>query len=168
MKQKRKGVPEGLFPPGPPPSRATFGTGDVARILNLPIWRVQKFLDSPKYNLSPQGKLGEGHGSRRLFTREDILRIAIAARMLEDGCTAKFIGLVLEQIEDHDLRPSQDNEGREMPPPAILGVLRGGKGPLVRFYNNKLQPHIAGDEAPYYLFNLDGLMAETDKRIAGK
>src|SRR5882724_11499438 len=122
---RKSGSTFGSLFPGKGPAIPAFGTGEVAEILGVPIWRVQKFLDSPEYNLSSEGKLGQGHGSRRVFTSDDILRIAIAARMVEDGFGAKFVGSVLEQIEDAEFGESHDQAGKEVPPPEILGLVRG-------------------------------------------
>src|SRR5229473_2859217 len=80
----------------------SFGTGEVAKLLGIPIWRLQKFIDSPQYQFSPEGKLGKGLGSRRVFSQEDIYRIALAARLVEDGFAAKFVGSILEQFDDYD------------------------------------------------------------------
>src|SRR6267378_2760181 len=92
----------GLFPSSAPPALRTFGTGEVAEVLGIPIWRLQKFLDSPQYQLSAEGKLVEGLGSRRIFKMEDIYRIAIAKHLVQDGFAAKFVGLLLQQVDDSD------------------------------------------------------------------
>ena len=100
MRKPKRRESTGIFPNTPAPRLARFGTGEAARFLGIRIWRLQKFLDSPKYNLSPEGQLGEGHGSRRLFSVEDLYRMAIASAMVEDGFTAKVIGSVVRQIEE--------------------------------------------------------------------
>jgi hypothetical protein len=155
-----------LFPSPPAPQIPAFGTGEVAQILGLPIWRVQKFLDSPQYNLSPEGKLGSGQGSRRVFTSDDIVRIAIAVRMVQDGFAAKFVGSILEEIEDYDLSWKHDQEGKEVPPPAILGLTRGEKRTIVKLFDSRRPPRLGEKDSPYYLLNLDEVKEEVDKRIA--
>jgi hypothetical protein len=154
------------FPNTPAPEIPAFGTGEVAQMLGLPIWRLQKFLDSPQYNLSPEGQLGSGHGSRRVFTSDDIFRIAIAARMVQDGFAAKFVGSILELIEDLDLSWSHDQEGEVVPPPAFLTLKRGDKGPVPKLFNST-RPPIAGEkDSPYYVLNLHELKLEVEQRIA--
>src|SRR5207245_9467850 len=98
LPMKRKPNPlNSFFPPSKAPAVEGFGTGEVAGVLGIPVWRLQKFLDSPQYQLSAEGKLGSGAGSRRVFTREDIYRIAIAKHLVQDGFAAKFVGLLVPQ-----------------------------------------------------------------------
>jgi hypothetical protein len=154
------------FPPSPAPEVPAFGTGQVAEILGLPIWRVQKFLDSPRYNLSPEGQLGTGHGSRRVYTRDDILRIAIAARMVEDGFTASLVGSTLGQFEDSDFYESHDQDGNELPPFDLLTLRRADEKPVLKLFASARPPKLGEKDSPYYILNLGEIIEEIDKRIA--
>jgi hypothetical protein len=167
MKDRSRTAPGALFPNTPAPEIPAFGTGEVAQILDLPIWRVQKFLDSPKYNLSPEGQLGSGgHGSRRVFTADDIFRIAIAARMVQDGFAAKFVGSILELIEDLELSWSHDQEGIDVPPPDLLTLKRAAKGPVPKLFHSDKPPKLGEKDSPYYVLNLDEIKHGVDKGIA--
>ncbi len=112
---------EKLFEGVPNIAPEGFPAGEVAEILGVPVWRLQKFIDSPQYNFSPEGKLGQGQGSRRVFTREDIYRVALAARLVKDGFAAKFVGSILERFDDHDFNERHDREGKVVAPPGLLG-----------------------------------------------
>jgi hypothetical protein len=148
------------------PKVPSFGTGEVAEILNVPIWRLQKFLDSPRYQLKPDGRLGQGRGSRRTFSTEDIYRIAITARMAADGFTATFVGSMLEQIEDYDFHPGHDSEGNEISAQiGLIGLRRDAQGtPEPKFYNKA--PMLGEKDSPYYLLDASEIIAGVDKRIA--
>src|SRR5215470_10089747 len=154
------------FLPGVPlPEIPTFGTGEVAEILGAPMWRLQKFLLSPKYRLAA-GQIGEGRGSRRVFSTEDIYRIAIAGRMVDDGFAAPFVGLVLGQIDNNDFYPSHDSEGNEVSSRlGLFGIRRSAKRrPQLVF---TFDPQTLGQQgAPYYVLDAGELIAEVDKRIA--
>jgi DNA-binding transcriptional MerR regulator len=143
-----------------------FPAGAVAEILRVPMWRLQKFIDSPQYNFSPEGKLGKGQGSRRVFTREDIYRVALAARLVEDGFAAKVVGSILERFEDYDLNESHDQEGRVLSPLGFLGLVRGAGGPKVKFFHHQRPPKLCEQDSPYYVLNILAVTAEIDKRIA--
>jgi len=143
---------------------ASFGTGEVAKILGVPIWRLQKFLDSPKYHLSPAGKLGEGLGSRRVFTREDVYRLALASRLVMDGFAAKFVGSLLEQIENLELVDRLDEQGNEVP--RGIALYRGSKRPRVELIDMRRQEKLGEKGAPYYVLNLDEVTKEIDGRIS--
>jgi hypothetical protein len=156
-----------FLPPGVSvPEVLSFGTGEVAEILNVPIWRLQKFLDSPSYRLAPGGRLGHGRGSRRTFSTEDVYRIAIAARMVGDGFAAPFVGSILEQFEDYDFHPGHDSEGNEVSARfGLFGLGRNAEGkPELKFYD---RPQTLGQkDYPYYVLDAGELIAEVDKRIA--
>jgi hypothetical protein len=143
------------------PSVREFGTGEAAEILGVPIWRLQKFLDSKQYNLSPEGKLGHGRGSRRVFSEEDLHRIALATWLVRDGFAPQFVGAVVQQIEDSDLDVYIDHEGEEAPLSLVLE--RGKDGPMIRIGTTKRAKTIS--EA-YYRVDLNDVFAEVDARIA--
>lgn len=154
----------GLFPASAPPDLYTFGTGEVAEILGIPIWRLQKFLDSPQYQLSAEGTLGHGLGSRRVFKIEEIYRIAIAKHLVQDGFAAKFVGAVLQQIEDDEFYSSRDQDGKEVPPPSWLGLIRGGSSPIMKLFYSERPPKLGEKDSPYYFLNLDEVKEEVVKQ----
>src|SRR5262249_32345422 len=145
----------------------SFGTGEVAEILNVPVWRLQKFLRSSKYAwLTPEGHIGEGRGSRRTFSTEDIYRIAIAARMVGDGFAAPFVGSILERFEDYDFHPSHDSEGNEASARlGLFGLIRNADGKPELSFRIDLQT-VGQKGSPYYVLDAGGLITEVDKRIA--
>src|SRR5258708_25286091 len=89
----------------------TYGTGEVASFVGAEIWRIQKYLDSPKYRISPTGRLGSGKGSRRVFTLEDIYRLGVAEHLVRNGFSYKFVSEAVQQLEDEDLLGHFDSEG---------------------------------------------------------
>lgn len=95
---------------------ARFSTGEAAEVLKMPIWRLQKFLDLDFYPLSATTPLGRGKGKRRMFSTEDLYRVAIADFLLKDGFTPKLVAAVLGEIEDKEFI-NYDEEGE-----ATLGV----------------------------------------------
>lgn len=159
MKRKRRNdsffVAEG-------PSIPTFGTGEAAEILGIPIWRLQKFVDSRQYNLSPEGKLGSGRGSRRVFTREDLHRIALANWLVKDGFAPQFIGSVVQQLEDDQVGVYIDHEGEEAD--LALVFYRGKDGPGVMTL--KVGSSWKYSQEPYYRVDLHEVFKEVDARIA--
>src|SRR5689334_4199691 len=108
----------------------TFGTGEVALILQTEIWRVQKYLDSPKYRLTSFGQLGYGRGSRRVFTDTDIYRLGIAEHLVSNGFSYKFVAKALQQIDDDDLLGPMSNEGVQQD--LIYALVGGNENVQVR------------------------------------
>jgi hypothetical protein len=149
------------FFPGGAVEIPTFGTGTAAEILGIPIWRLQRFIDSRQYNLSPSGQLGKGRGSRRVFTKEDLHRVALANWLIGDGFATQFIGTVVRQLEDSDLDVYIDHEGEEAP--LSLVFQRGKNGPAVTICTTKKAKTIDG---AYYKLDLDEVFAEVDAKIA--
>jgi DNA-binding transcriptional MerR regulator len=141
-----------------------FGTGEAAEILDIPIWRLQKFLDSGQYNLSSEGKLGRGRGSRRVFSREDLHRIALANWLVKDGFAPQFIGSVVQQLDDNEVGVYIDQKGEAKP----LGVAfyRGTDGPKARVYSVRRAPALGDKNSPFYRLNLDDVFREVDQKIS--
>ncbi len=139
-----------------------FGTGEVAEILGVPMWRLHKFL-SPQYQLSSTEQLGgKGHGSRRVFTVDDVYRIAIAGRLNGDGFAPKFIGEIMSHLKEHELI-DRDNQGEEV----VMGITftRGKKGVQPRVLpSGSPELKVAGDT--YYALDFMDIIDEINARIA--
>jgi hypothetical protein len=146
-----------------PPSMPAFGTGEAAEILGIPIWRLQKFLDSRQYNLSSEGKLGRGRGSRRVFSQEDLHRIALANWLVKDGFGPQFVGSVVQRLDDNEVGVYLNHEGEE----TSLGVAfyRGEDGPVVRIYTVQKAPVLGQKNSPFYRLDLEDVFADVDRRI---
>jgi DNA-binding transcriptional MerR regulator len=140
-----------------------FSTGEVSEILGVPIWRLQKFLDSPRYRLTPSGQIGKGKGSRRLFSTEDVYRLGIASFLSRDGFAPKLIFKVLETLENEDLL-GFDQHGNF----GSTGILfkRGAKGPMLDFFSRTKPPQIAVGGPIYYALDLTDVIRDIDRRIA--
>jgi hypothetical protein len=133
-----------------------FRASDVTQIVGIEKWRLEKFLTGKQYRLSPSGTIGEGRGSWRLFNHQDLYRLAIATRMVEDGFTAKFISDVLQEIEDNDLLDIDEHgESRALD----VGIVRSQDGPRVVF------GRWGAKQQPYYVLPLRELIRDVDKRI---
>jgi hypothetical protein len=136
-----------------------FGAGDVEKLLRIESWRLQKFLSSSRYQLTPSGRLGKDRqGSRRLFRLEDLYRIAIADLLVRDGFSPKFVSRALQFIENSDLLRF-DDKGRERPP--LLGVIRGLNEPEFA-YISRLESRKG---RPYYVIDLGQIVEDVDGRV---
>src|ERR1700724_3705078 len=99
-------------PFGGPAQIHNFTSKQVAEILEMEPWRLQKFLTSPQYNLSASEQLGEGIGSRRLFSHMDIFRLGLAAHLVADGFGYRYVAAAVQKIQDWDLIRI-DDQGEE-------------------------------------------------------
>jgi hypothetical protein len=142
----------------------SFGTGEASEILGIPIWRLQKFVDSRSYNLSPAGRLGHGPGSRRVFSREDLHRIALANWLVKDGFAPQFVGSIVQQLDDNEVGVYIDHEGEETS--LGLALYRGEEGPIVRTYLVRNAAALGQKTSPFYRLDLDDVFGEVDRRIA--
>jgi hypothetical protein len=140
-----------------------FSTGEVAEILGIPMWRLQKFLSSPAYRLSVFDQIGEGKGSRRLFIREALYRIATALVLVRDGFAPSFVGSALKHI-DEDTFDERAENGR----PFIPGIQfqRTTREPKIAFFESGRTPEMrAQRQGVYYALDLSWVMDEVNKRI---
>lgn len=168
MKRQAKHVDDVLHSPSVP--LATFGTGDVARILGTEIWRVQKFLDSPKYRITPTASgLGTGKGSRRVFTDADVYRLGIAEHLVRNGFSYKFVSETLKQLDDRDLLGPFTEEGEERD---VVYLLSGGEQTLqVRETGREktLREMVRTARAPsFYVLDVNAVISEIQKRMRGR
>jgi DNA-binding transcriptional MerR regulator len=138
-----------------------FSTGTVAEILGLQVWRLQKFLDSPQYQLSASGQLGEGKGSRRWFTTEDVYRIGIAAFLAKDGFNPKLIAQILQSFGDRDLLDF-DEHGEVR---YGIKLIRTKKGPRLDTFRSGHPPDLKPGGDVYYVLDLGVITVEIDRRI---
>lgn len=144
------------------PDVQRFGTGEVAEILDLKMWRLQKFLDSPRFQLSASGHIGKGQGSRRLFTREDVYRLGIAAFLTRDGFGPKLVSEVLQRVEDRDLTDFDEDSTRVH---WQIVLRRGGDEPEIELCRSG---NLAQDNTKrpiYYAIGLADLTGNIDERI---
>lgn len=147
----------------------TFGTGEVARILGTEIWRVQKYLDSPKYRITPSTSgLGSGKGSRRVFTDVDVYRLGIAEHLVRNGFSYKFVSEALQQFDDKDLLGPFNEEGEELD---LVYVLVGGEKNLTvrAFGRDKTIGEMtrAVRTPSFYVVDLNAVIKEIQKSMRG-
>jgi hypothetical protein len=136
-----------------------FLAGDVAKILRVPVPRLQKFVK--RFELEPK-QLGSGPGSRRVFSKLDVYRIGVAARLFTDGFVQSFIATVLEYASD-DLLRGEDSEGNARP----MGIVfrRGEKSPEIGSFKSSDPPPVTPATPEYYVLDIDALTREIDRRI---
>ena len=137
----------------------TFGTGEVAEVLKMPMWRIKKFLDLDCYQLSAATP-GRGKGKRRMFSTEDLYRVAIADFLLKDGFAPRRVSNVLKKIEDKEFI-NYDEKGE-----ATLGVYMT-RNPITRervvqlFRPDRSHP----PKETYYSLDFGLPMGEVDQGI---
>jgi DNA-binding transcriptional MerR regulator len=147
----------------------TYGTGDVARILGTEIWRVQKYLDSPKYRITPSVEpLGTGRGSRRVFTDVDVYRLGIAEHLVRNGFSYKFVSAALRQLDDDELLGPRNDEGEELD---LVYLLIGSEENLqmrVIGRDKTIREMSKAARSPsFYVLDLNAVIKEIQKRMRG-
>ncbi len=155
MRKRKHESTKDLFVFGPLPRVHIFRAGDAAKILGVEKWRLEKFLTGKQYKLSPSGHIGKGRGSWRLFSHQDLYRIGIADQIVADGFTARFVSMVLQEVEDRELL-NIDERGESRADD--IAVFRTEKGPSVT-----RKPGTHGK--PYYVLNVRELIQQIDRQI---
>jgi DNA-binding transcriptional MerR regulator len=138
-----------------------FGSGEVAMILGVELWQLNRFLS--RYELSSSGQLGEGRGSRRLYTTEDVYRIRTAMFLIQDGFALKLVAQIMQRLEDEDFHGIQDAEGefRELG----VSLSRGEKGPAVHIFRADKPPQITTESKTYYALEFSIITRSVDRQI---
>jgi len=104
--------------------QALYGTKRVAEFLGIPEWRVKNFSEGGAYGLRPSQTLGTGRGSRRLYSVNDILRLAIANELVVYGFTPQTVGRAVREIPESMLIRGL---GQSADPSRPLLVCTGGE-----------------------------------------
>lgn len=149
---------DSLNPPHLPEVRR-YGTGEVAQILGMEMWRLQRFLSNPRFQLTASGQLGEGRGSRRFFTKQDVYRIGIAAFLARDGFALRLVSEVLQTVQDQDLIDFDENAARI---DSGIALWRREGEPKIEVFSGAREVSVNG---PYYVLNLAEITEEIDGRI---
>jgi len=138
-----------------------FGSGEVAAILGKEPWELHRILT--RYQLRSAGQLGQGRGSRRWFTTEDIYRIATALFLIKDGFGSKIVSSIVQTLEDSEFYGGHDEHGAF----SQLGVLlrRTKEGPQVRTFRSDAPPELRIEGPAYYALRLDQITRTIDRRI---
>jgi hypothetical protein len=140
-----------------------FSFGAVCKILGLEAWRLQKFLDSPRYQLRASGQVGEGQGSRKWFSTEDVYRIGIAKFLAKDGFAPKLITDILQRLDDLDLFDLDEDANQVRP--GFVALNRTNTGPRIEHILADHPPEIRLDGPVYYVLDLGKLTHEIDSQI---
>jgi hypothetical protein len=74
-----------------------FLTAEVAKVVDVPEWRVIKIAGGEEYGIKPR-RSAKGSGSRRVYDVENVCEIALAIRLLETGLRPKVIGEVIARL----------------------------------------------------------------------
>lgn len=141
--------------------RPRFSFGAVTKILNLPVWKLRKYLESPRFPLSASGQLGEGKGSRRWFTTEDVYRIGLADFLLKDGFSPKLVSRILREIYNEDWLSFDENGEVRI----AITLTRAQNGPKIDFFRSGSPPDVEPESGVYYLLDLEKVTSEIDRRI---
>lgn len=75
-----------------------FESSGVVELVGISAVDLNKLCDRNQYGIKPSARAGEGRGSRRWFTREDVLGIALVWWLFEAGLRSQAIQYVFNQI----------------------------------------------------------------------
>ena len=142
-----------------------FGSGEVAQILRVELWKLNRFLS--RYELKSSGQLGQGRGSRRFYNTEDIYRLATAMFLIRDGFAPKTVNSIMQQLEDEDFYGGHDERGEF----AEFGISlrRTDKDdPEVRIFRASSPPDVNAETKTYYVLNLSTITRDVNREIASR
>jgi hypothetical protein len=75
-----------------------FESRDVIRFAGIPATYLNKFIEHRSFGIKPSIREGSGRGTRRLFSDEDALGIALVWSLFQVGLRSRVIAQVLEAI----------------------------------------------------------------------
>jgi MerR HTH family regulatory protein len=137
-----------------------FLAGAVTKALGVSTGRLQKFVR--RYQITPAEHFGSGPGSRRVFSRTDVYRLAVVVRLFQDGFSHGTIEDILDRIDVYQLL-GVDSEGG--PSPVVMVLRRAKETFKIDAYSPKSVPPITRTSAEYYRLDLDLLRDEVDAQL---
>jgi hypothetical protein len=91
---------------------ADFETMEVSSLLGIPPILLNKFVERGTYGIVPSVRSGRGRGSRRRFSQDDLLGIALVWWLFEAGLRTQAIQYVLNQICGGRLKSKANDAAR--------------------------------------------------------
>lgn len=80
------------------PAFLTFDSSEVCELVGIGQLLLNKFVERGTYGIRPSVRSGKGRGGRRLFSRDDVLGIALVWWLFESGLRSNVIQVVLDEI----------------------------------------------------------------------
>lgn len=148
----------------------TYGAGEAADILGIPTWRLRNFLDGPAYQISIHDQIGgTGRGSRRIFSKQGLYRLAVATALVSDGFTPRFVGKALNCLSEQDFFPLPEEKGNEKwgiqlrrVPPYTIG---GADEPHAELFGPDRVPQITPNSPVYYALDVRAITQWVDQKV---
>jgi DNA-binding transcriptional MerR regulator len=137
---------------------------EVTETLGIKMPRLERFLEN--YELEPAQR-GQGQGTQRLFSLDNVRRLAIAKWLLADGFQPRLVAKIIEDLKDRQF-VEYDNAGRELSLSLVLRrdpELKKRKAEIVSTRSGKAAPMKEALKNAYYSLDLDPLIAEVDERV---
>jgi hypothetical protein len=76
-----------------------FELGEIAKILGMPLTKAKNWTVGRPFKLEPSIKTASGHGSRNLFSLEDVYLMGVANELSKAGMAANAIGKLAEAVK---------------------------------------------------------------------
>jgi DNA-binding transcriptional MerR regulator len=144
------------------PKVPKFPSGEVASMLGWELWRLHRFL--ARYSLTSAGQLGRGRGSRRVFTQEDVYRIAIAKFLIADGLTPKLVADIVQSLEDREIAGVDMDESGAVTEGVFLRRDNGHREHYLFTARNPPEVKLGGPV--YYALRFADVIEEVKRRIS--
>jgi DNA-binding transcriptional MerR regulator len=134
---------------------------EVTEILNINPPRLERFQDN--YPALRAGRPGKGRGSRRLFSPDDVLRIAIAKWLLDDGFQPTFVGEIMTELQDRRLSDFDERGDRR----DLILMLERDESSGKRTFElaSSKTGEVPTGRTHYYSLNLSPLSSDVCQRI---
>lgn len=101
-----------------------FQTADIAKFVEMPQRRLTKFVESPGYGITPSIRAKGGKGLPRLYSRIDLLKIALTWWLFQAGFRSQVIERVLNSPKIEELLLDSRHWTREHAKGRLLVVKR--------------------------------------------
>lgn len=128
--------------------------------------RVKNFTkDGTASGLGPSYVYGKGRGSRRFFSFEDVLRIAIANELVECGFAPKVVGEAIREIPESVLLLKDMDQLKREALPVLLCTHGEWRVRKVREVRAQIEKTVDGDWQGVFILHFPQLVESIAQRM---
>jgi hypothetical protein len=145
-----------------------FGTGQAATILGVEEWRIKNFAEGKAYNLEAQRAVGTNRRRIRVFSLNDVVKLATALELSKFGFTADAIGEAILALEEPTMRDwvRAVEIDADIKPEHIRYLVRSETWGLVGPHElQKRLTRVGADELGMFVLNIPHLVRQVVQRI---
>jgi DNA-binding transcriptional MerR regulator len=132
-----------------------FELGEIAKILGMPLTKAKNWTIGRPFTIEPSIKTASGHGSRNLYSLDDLYLMGLANELSKAGMAANAIGKLVEAVKAKFPGGLSDVE-----------TLFVSRGPKLAYRIETREDRVPADAVVRVVIDVRGLRDRIDREVA--